>query len=111
MAYMDVAPEGRPNGRTVVLLHGMNFGGFYFAGPIEMLRKEGFRVIVTGSDRIRPVVEADHSVQLERSARAIRARLLQSLGISKAVIVGHSGGGMLAARFAASYPGHDRARR
>jgi pimeloyl-ACP methyl ester carboxylesterase len=30
--------------------------------------------------------------------------LLQSLGIAKAVIVGHSMGGMLAARFAASYP-------
>src|SRR5579863_7384263 len=30
MAYMDVQPSGRPNGRTVVLLHGMNFGGFYF---------------------------------------------------------------------------------
>src|SRR5271168_1844222 len=25
MAYMDVPPEGQPNGRTVVLLHGMNF--------------------------------------------------------------------------------------
>jgi pimeloyl-ACP methyl ester carboxylesterase len=24
----------------------MNFGGFYFAGPIEVLRKEGFRVVV-----------------------------------------------------------------
>src|SRR6185295_3539630 len=33
MAYMDVPPAGQPNGRTVVLLHGMNFSGFYFAGP------------------------------------------------------------------------------
>ena len=31
MAYMDVPPAGRPNGRTVVLLHGMNFAGFYWA--------------------------------------------------------------------------------
>ena len=46
MAYMDVPPSGQPNGRTVVLFHGMNFGGFYFAGPIEALRKEGFRVVV-----------------------------------------------------------------
>ena len=46
MAYMDVPPVGRREGRTVVLLHGMNFGGFYFGGPIEALRKEGFRVIV-----------------------------------------------------------------
>ena len=30
IAYMDVAPQGTANGRTVVLLHGNNFGGFYF---------------------------------------------------------------------------------
>src|SRR6202453_4194324 len=35
MAYMDIPPAGQPNGRTAVLLHGMNFGGFYFGGPIE----------------------------------------------------------------------------
>src|SRR3954468_6320298 len=46
MAYMDVPPSGQPNGRTVILFHGMNFGGFYFAGPIELLRKQGFRVVV-----------------------------------------------------------------
>src|ERR1044071_8566471 len=34
MAYMDVPPSGPPNGRTAMLFHGMNFGGFYFAGPI-----------------------------------------------------------------------------
>ena len=39
MAYMDVPPAGVPNGRTIVLFHGMNFGGFYFAGPIECLRR------------------------------------------------------------------------
>src|SRR3954464_11469327 len=46
MAYMDVAPAGTPNGRTVVLFHGMNFGGFYFGGPIELLRSAGYRVVV-----------------------------------------------------------------
>ncbi|HLX46358.1 MAG TPA: alpha/beta fold hydrolase, partial [Bryobacteraceae bacterium] len=46
MAYMDVPPAGTPNGRTVVLFHGMNFGGFYFSGPIEALRNEGYRVVV-----------------------------------------------------------------
>src|SRR6478672_5236061 len=46
MAYMDVPPAGASNGRTVMLFHGMNFGGFYFGGPIEMLRKAGFRVVV-----------------------------------------------------------------
>src|SRR5688500_20232339 len=46
MAYMDVPAQGQPNGRTVVLFHGMNFGGFYWGGPIDALRKEGFRVVV-----------------------------------------------------------------
>ena len=44
MAYMDVPAQGQPNGRTVVLFHGMNFAGFYWGGPIDALRKEGFRV-------------------------------------------------------------------
>src|SRR5271166_245142 len=103
MAYMDVPPEGQPNGRTVVLLHGMNFGGFYFEGPIKMLRKEGFRVIAT--DQIgfgrssKPIIPYNWN-DLAANTR----KVLQHLGISKAIIVGHSGGGMLAARFAASYP-------
>src|SRR5271163_765443 len=46
MAYMDVPPAGQPNGRTVVLFHGMNFGGFYFGGPIEVLRNAVYRVVV-----------------------------------------------------------------
>src|SRR5436853_5710102 len=46
IAYMDVAPQGTANGRTVVLLHGNNFGGFYFKPVIDGLTKEGFRVIV-----------------------------------------------------------------
>src|SRR5437588_8390294 len=103
MAYMDVPPAGQPNGRTVVLLHGMNFGGFYFAGPIEVLRKEGFRVIVP--DQIgfgrssKPIIPYNfHDMALNSR------KLLQSLGIAKAAIVGHSMGGMLTARFAASYP-------
>jgi pimeloyl-ACP methyl ester carboxylesterase len=103
MAYMDVPPAGQPNGRTVVLFHGMNFGGFYFSGPIEVLRQEGFRVIAP--DQIgfgrssKPIIPYNfHDMALNTR------RLLQSLGITKAAIVGHSMGGMLAARFAASYP-------
>jgi pimeloyl-ACP methyl ester carboxylesterase len=103
MAYMDVPPAGQPNGRTVVLFHGMNFGGFYFAGPIEVLRKEGFRVVVP--DQIgfgrssKPVIPYNfHDMALNSR------RLLESLRVAKVSIVGHSMGGMLAARFAASFP-------
>src|SRR5271170_2494104 len=103
MAYMDVPPSGPANGRTVVLLHGMNFGGFYFGGPIDALRKEGFRVVVP--DQIgfgrssKPVIPYNfHDMALNSR------KLLTSLGITKVSIVGHSMGGMLAARFAASFP-------
>ena len=103
MAYMDVPPAGQPNGRTVMLFHGMNFGGFYFSGPIEMLRKEGFRVVVP--DQIgfgrssKPIIPYNfHDMALNSR------RLLQSLGIPKVTIIGHSMGGMLSARFAASFP-------
>ena len=103
MAYMDVPPAGTPNGRTVVLLHGMNFAGFYWQGPIDVLRKDGFRVVVT--DQIgfgrssKPIMPYNfHDMALNTH------RVLEHLGITKAAIVGHSMGGMLAARFAASYP-------
>ena len=103
MAYMDVPPAGQPNGRTVILFHGMNFGGFYFSGPIEVLRKEGFRVVVP--DQIgfgrssKPIIPYNfHDMALNSR------KLLQSLGIAKVTVVGHSMGGMLAARFSASFP-------
>jgi pimeloyl-ACP methyl ester carboxylesterase len=103
MAYMDVPPAGQPNGRAVVLLHGFNFAGFYWAGPIEALRSAGFRVIV--ADQIgfgrssKPIIPYNfHDMALNTR------KLLEHLGIGSAAIVGHSMGGMLAARFAASYP-------
>ncbi|CAN5339251.1 hypothetical protein BH23BAC3_BH23BAC3_03120 [soil metagenome] len=46
MAYMDVAPSGEANGRTVVLLHGLNFFGEYWDESITVLSDAGFRVIV-----------------------------------------------------------------
>ncbi|MGD1098392.1 MAG: alpha/beta hydrolase [Bryobacteraceae bacterium] len=103
MAFMDVPPAGQPNGRTVLLFHGMNFGGFYFAGPIEALRKEGFRVVVT--DQIgfgrssKPIIPYNFNDMASNSRK-----VLESLGITNAAVVGHSMGGMLATRFAALYP-------
>ena len=103
MAYMDVPPSGQPNGRTVVLFHGMNFGGFYFGGPIDVLRKEGFRVVVP--DQIGFGRSSKPVIPYNFNDMALNSRkLLESLGVTKAVIMGHSMGGMLAARFSASYP-------
>jgi hypothetical protein len=87
IAYMDVAPAGAPNGHTVVLLHGFNFAGFYFGGPIDALRK--VRVIVP--DQIgfgrssKPIIPYNFH-DMARNTFAI----LQSLKIAKAMVVGHS---------------------
>jgi pimeloyl-ACP methyl ester carboxylesterase len=103
IAFMDVAPIGQPNGHTVVLFHGNNFAGFYFGPVIEALRKEGFRVVAP--DQIgygrssKPIIPYNFH-DMARNTRLV----LQSLKIDKAMIVGHSMGGMLAARFATQYP-------
>ena len=103
IAYMDVAPEGQANGHTVVLLHGNNFAGFYFGVIIDALKKEGFRVIVPdqiGYGRSSKPLITYNFTDMARNTRAI----LQHLRIDKAMIVGHSMGGMLAARFATQFP-------
>ena len=46
MAYMDVAPTAAANGQTVLLLHGKNFFGAYWAGTIQALTAAGYRVVV-----------------------------------------------------------------
>jgi hypothetical protein len=46
MDYMDITPEGTPNGMAVLLLHGKNFFGAYWKETIRILSQNGFRVIV-----------------------------------------------------------------
>src|SRR5688500_10723287 len=45
LAYMDVAPTGQPNGRTVYLTHGASYYGWYWENTIRALTNEGYRVI------------------------------------------------------------------
>jgi pimeloyl-ACP methyl ester carboxylesterase len=103
MAFMNVAPLGQPNGHTVVLFHGNNFAGFYFGNVIDALRKEGFRVVVpdqVGYGRSSKPIIPYNFHDWARNTELV----LDSLKIDKAMIVGHSMGGMLAARFATQYP-------
>ena len=103
MAYMDVKPMGAPNGRTVVLLHGFNFFGEAWAGTIDVLSREGFRVIVP--DQIGFGRSSKPLIPYTFNDMALNTRrLLRSLGIERAAIVGHSMGGMLASRFAMLFP-------
>ncbi|HEY9225520.1 MAG TPA: alpha/beta hydrolase [Gemmatimonadaceae bacterium] len=103
MAYMDVKPTGTPNGQAVVLLHGFNFFGEAWRGTIDVLAREGFRVIVP--DQIGFGRSSKPFIPYRFDDMALNTRrLLQSLGVERAAIVGHSMGGMLASRFAVLYP-------
>ncbi|OUJ74455.1 alpha/beta fold hydrolase [Hymenobacter crusticola] len=103
MAYMDVPASGKANGRTALLLHGKNFFGAYWRGTIQALTKAGFRVIIP--DQIgfgksdKPAIYYSFH-QLARNTK----HLLDTLGIRKTVVVGHSMGGMVATRFTLMYP-------
>jgi hypothetical protein len=35
MAYMDIPPGAEPNGKTIVLMHGKAFGGYYFRNVLS----------------------------------------------------------------------------
>lgn len=103
MAYMDVAATGQANGRTVVLLHGKNFFGAYWRETIRALSGAGFRVVVPDQIGFGKSDKPDIHYSFHQLARNTR-QLLDTLGVRKGVVVGHSMGGMLATRFALMYP-------
>jgi pimeloyl-ACP methyl ester carboxylesterase len=104
MAYMDVAPAGQANGRTVVLLHGKSFSGSYWEGTIKTLRGAGFRIIVPdqiGFGKSSKPVALHYSFDL---LAAGTMKLLDHLRADNCILVGHSFGGMLAVYIARTYP-------
>lgn len=102
MAYMDVHPDTSPAG-TVVLLHGLNFFGEYWADTIDALTEAGFRVIVP--DQLGFGRSSKPVIPYSFQKKAANTRMLMDeLGVDEAVIVGHSMGGMKATRFAFTYP-------
>lgn len=104
MAFMDVAPTGAANGRTAVLMHGKNFCGATWEATIAALAQAGFRVMVP--DQIgfcKSSKPAGYQFSFNQLAANTRA-LLEAEGVERAVVVGHSMGGMLAVRYALAYP-------
>jgi pimeloyl-ACP methyl ester carboxylesterase len=103
MAYMDVKPKS-PNGQVIVLMHGKNFSSAYWEQTAGDLSKEGYRIIIPdqiGFGKSSKPTSIQYSFQL--LAQNTKA-LLDNLKVGKAVILGHSMGGMLATRFALMYP-------
>lgn len=105
MAYMDVPPTGDANGRAVVLLHGKNFYGAYWQNTIAALAHAGYRVVVPDQIGFGKSSKPDDVAYSFDLLAANTARLLDHLKVNRAAVVGHSMGGMLAVRFARSYPG------
>ena len=102
MAYMDIPAAGTARG-TAVLLHGKNFCAATWEATIKVLSTAGYRVVAP--DQIgfcKSTKPAHYQYSFQQLARNTNA-LLVSLGIDKAVILGHSTGGMLAIRYALMY--------
>lgn len=103
MAYMDVAPTSASNGKTAILFHGKNFGGYYWGNVIKALTAIGYRVIVP--DQIGFGKSSKPFIHYSFHQMATwNKRLLDTLGVQKTVVLGHSMGGMLATRFALMFP-------
>ena len=103
IAYMDVAPTGRANGRTVILHHGGLYYSWYWENQIRALSAAGYRVIA--KDRLGWGKSAKPNIPYSISLWASNtARLMDHLDIDRAALVGHSIGGQMVTRFAFLYP-------
>src|SRR5215210_6178202 len=103
MAFMDVPPTGKANGRSVMLFHGKNFFGAYWEGTARALSAAGYRVVIPDQIGFGKSSKPDVHYSFDLLA-ANSARLLDELGVRQTAVVGHSMGGMLAVRFTRTYP-------
>jgi pimeloyl-ACP methyl ester carboxylesterase len=103
IAYMDAAPKGDANGRTVLLLHGRNFPSSYWHSAIAALTGAGYRVIAPDQIGFGKSSKPSFDLHFDQLARNTRA-LLDELKVDKVSVIGHSMGGMLTVRFARMYP-------
>jgi len=103
MAYMDVKPA-TPNGRSVVLLHGKNFCAATWEGSIRALAGAGYRVIAPDQVGWCKSTKPEHYEFSFEQLAANTHELLKSLGINRAIVMGHSTGGMLAIRYGLLFP-------
>ena len=104
MAYMDVAPTGPANGRTVLLMHGRNFPASYWQPVIEALSRAGYRVIAPDQIGFGKSSKLDDVPASFDDMTAHTRALLDRLGVGEVDIVAHSMGNMAAVRFARTHP-------
>ena len=102
MTYMDVQPA-HPNGRTVVLLHGKNFGSDYWAQTIRALSERGYRVIAPDQIGFGKSSKPESRYTFEQLV-SNTTLLLDTLKTGRIAIVANSMGGMLGVHFANRHP-------
>jgi pimeloyl-ACP methyl ester carboxylesterase len=104
MAYLDLPAVRKPNGRTVVLLHGKNFCAATWYDTAVALTREGYRVIAI--DQV-GFCKSSKPADFQYSFHALAdltLGLLTQAGVGRATVVGHSFGGQLAVRLALLMP-------
>jgi len=102
ISYTDFKPGHGEARETFILHHGLGSSQNFFVPLIPVLTKENFRCIVydtTGSGRS-PYTQIEQSIA---SLAADLISILNALGVQKAVLIGHSMGGTVAAHCAAEY--------
>lgn len=102
MAYMHL--PARDGKATVTLLHGKNFNGAYWKKTADFLHAQGYGVVIP--DQIgfgKSSKPRNYQYTFAELAQNTN-NLLASLNIPSSIVVGHSMGGMLAARYALMFP-------
>ena len=102
MAYMDVKPA-KPNGKTVVLFHGKNFGAEYWENSLRALSAQGYRVIAPDQIGFGKSSKPEMPYSFNDLV-ANNVRLLDHLQVDRVAIVANSMGGMLGVHFARQHP-------
>ncbi|CAI6335496.1 unnamed protein product [Periconia digitata] len=99
--YTDLEPSGNDARETFIFMHGLGSSQNYYLAVAEGLRSHNFRCILfdtTGAGRS-PYTFVEQSIQ---SLSDDVIGVLDGLGVAKAVVVGHSMGGIVAAHLAAT---------
>ena len=104
MAYMDVIPA-KPNGKAILLLHGKNFSSAYWKQTAEVLSDNGYRVVMPDQIGFGKSSKPQWFQYSFQQLATNTKNLLDTLGIEKIAVLGHSMGGMVAVRFTLMFPG------
>ncbi|MDR6790290.1 pimeloyl-ACP methyl ester carboxylesterase [Sphingomonas sp. BE138] len=104
MAFLDWPATAKPNGMTVVLLHGKNFCAATWGDIARGLAAAGYRVIAPDQIGFCKSSKPNGYQYSFHAMAALTAALLDRAGAGKVVLVGHSTGGILATRFALLSP-------